>query len=137
MKEQFLVTVSYTVEVEDKAVKRKEDYIVSGVSFTDIETKVNKELQHLINPSFLIQSIKREPITGFFKEFADVENLWYKVKVRTQDPDSEKVRFISYLYYVNAENTGKANDLVCDELAQEFKDFIVVSIAETKVVTTF
>lgn len=137
MKEQFLINVTYAKQDADKWLKVKEDYITAAVSFTDAEKIINEKLANIINESFVIQSIKRENVTGFLYEFPDIESIWYKVKIRTQDPESEKVKFITFTYYVNAESTGAANGVTCSQLKNTFTAFDVVSITETKVVDRY
>lgn len=137
MKEQFLSSVSYIKQEGEKPRRVKEDYIVKADSFTEVEMNISKELQHLIDESFVIQSIKRDPIEGFFQEFADVLNTWYRIKIQTLDPESDKEKYIKSTYFVNASDTGKANDIICDELAGDFQGFSVISIIATNVVDKF
>lgn len=128
----FIATVCYDRQAPTGGSERaKEQYAIKASSFTEAEALV---IQHLRQYAVEVRSIARAPFTTVFVPNV-VSDIFYKVKTNalTFDERTGKEKKNPIIYLTNATSTANAESLVRDALALAMQDFIIESVAETKI----
>ncbi len=120
---------------KDKTVS--ELYLIDAISFTEAESRINKELEPYISGEFFVSTIK----IANFSELIPNENgdRWFKCKVAFISIDEEKgveKRSNSYML-VQANNVKEAYDVLEKSLDDTMSDFEIPAITESPIMDVF
>lgn len=114
-----------------------ENYLIDAVSFTEAESRVNKELEPYIGGEFTVTNIKM----ANFSELIPNENgdRWFKCKVAFITLDEEKgieKRSNTYML-VQSNNVKEAYDALQKALSDTMSDYEIPSIQESPLMDVF
>ena len=130
--------VKYGKQLDNgKTKKVSEEYLVDAESFTETEKRAAKAASKLFETrSFDITAISREPISEIIRnEDDDEDNKWYKAVVAfvTENEETGEKKYSPQNIYVQATDTTDADSRLRDHMSNSMEEWIVKSIAETKV----
>lgn len=120
---------------KDKTVS--ELYLIDAVSFTEAESRINKELEPYITGEFMVSTIK----IANFSELVPNEDgdRWFKCKVAFISIDEEKgveKRSNTYML-VQSNNVKEAYDALDKSLGDTMSDYEIPSIQESPIMDVF
>ena len=135
----MIAQIAYTKQnSEEGSLKRvKEQYLIPGDTYSTAEEFVFTELVKGIKGEVILDSLKREAVEDIFVMDDDIQESWYKCKVSTQDAESDKVKLISFFYYVNANSVASATKLLEEMLKDSLSEFEVKSTVLSPIVDVF
>ena len=130
--------VKYGKQLDNgKTKKVSEEYLVDAESFTETEKRAAKAASKLFETrSFDITAISREPISEIIRnEDNDEDNRWYKAVVAfvTENEETGEKKYSPQNIYVQATDTTDADSRLRDHMRNSMEEWVVKSIAETKV----
>lgn len=130
--------VKYGKQLDNgKTKKVSEEYLVDAESFTETEKRAAKAASKLFETrSFDITAISREPISEIIRnENDDEDNKWYKAVVAfvTENEETGEKKYSPQNIYVQAIDTTDADSRLRDHMRNSMEEWVVKSIAETKV----
>ena len=130
--------VKYGKQLDNgKTKKVSEEYLVDAESFTETEKRAAKAASKLFETrSFDITAISREPISEIIRnEDDDENNKWYKSVVAfvTENEETGEKKHSPQNIYVQATDTTDADSRLRDHMSNSMEEWLVKSIAETKV----
>ena len=130
--------VKYGKQLDNgKTKKVSEEYLVDAESFTETEKRAAKAASKLFETrSFDITAISREPISEIIRnEDDDENNKWYKSVVTfvTENEETGEKKYSPQNIYVQATDTTDADSRLRDHMSNSMEEWLVKSIAETKV----
>ena len=130
--------VKYGKQLDNgKTKKVSEEYLVDAESFTETEKRAAKAASKLFETrSFDITAISREPISEIIRnENDDEDNKWYKAGVAfvTENEETGEKKYSPQNIYVQAIDTTDADSRLRDHMRNSMEEWVVKSIAETKV----
>ena len=130
--------VKYGKQLDNgKTKKVSEEYLVDAESFTETEKRAAKAASKLFETrSFDITAISREPISEIIRnEDDDEDNKWYKAVVAfvTENEETGEKKYSPQNIYVQAIDTTDADSRLRDHMRNSMEEWVVKSIAETKV----
>ena len=130
--------VKYGKQLDNgKTKKVSEEYLVDAESFTETEKRAVKAASKLFETrSFDITAISREPISEIIRnENDDEDNKWYKAVVAfvTENEETGEKKYSPQNIYVQATDTTDADSRLRDHMRNSMEEWVVKSIAETKV----
>lgn len=130
--------VKYGKQLDNgKTKKVSEEYLVDAESFTETEKRATKAASKLFETrSFDITAISREPISEIIRnENDDEDNKWYKAVVAfvTENEETGEKKYSPQNIYVQAIDTTDADSRLRDHMRNSMEEWVVKSIAETKV----
>lgn len=130
--------VKYGKQLDNgKTKKVSEEYLVDAESFTETEKLAAKAASKLFETrSFDITAISREPISEIIRnEDDDENNKWYKSVVAfvTENEETGEKKYSPQNIYVQATDTTDADSRLRDHMSNSMEEWLVKSIAETKV----
>lgn len=134
----FTAGIRYDKVLENGQEKKvTEYYLVDALSFTEAETRVTEEMSHLINGEFKVESLKREKLSETLF-YADGDK-YYKTKVSyvTLDERTGREKKQPVYMLVQASTLDEAKDRLIDSMKGTKQDYVVESIAETKILDVF
>lgn len=138
MNKLMIAQIAYNKQSENGSFKRvKEQYLIPGDTYSTAEEFVFTELVKGVRGEVILDSLKRESVEDIFVMDDDIQESWYKCKVTTQDAESEKVKLISFYYYVNANSVASATKLLEDMLKDSLSDFEVKSTVLSPIMDVF
>ena len=130
--------VKYGKQLDNgKTKKVSEEYLVDAESFTETEKRAAKAASKLFETrSFDITAISREPISEIIRnEDDDENNKWSKSGVAfvTENEETGEKKYSPQNIYVQATDTTDADSRLRDHVSNSMEEWLVKSIAETKV----
>ncbi len=134
----FECKVRYEKTGEDGLPKKvTEPYLVDALSFTEAETRINKEIQPFVSGEFLVSNIRRARIAELFDNPSG--DRWYRSKVNFVTLDEEKAieKKTAVTMMVQAANLKDALTLLLERLSTTLSDWEVVAIAETAIMDVY
>lgn len=139
MKKRMIAVVSYLKMQDSGEPKRvKEQFLIPGDTYSTAEDFVFKELAKEMKGEVILDSLKREQVEDIFIDDEEKLEGWYKCKVGVQDPESEKIKNISYSYYVNAQSVAMATTLLTVRLSTGgMSDFEIKSTVLSPIVDVY
>ena len=107
----FEAKIKYTKIDEDGRARKVNDlYLLDGMSYTEAESRIMKEMESVISGDYYISNLKKSNITEIV--FSDDENddRWYKARIVIIDVDevSGKAKTSSQYYLVAGSDTTRA-----------------------------
>lgn len=138
MNKLMIAQVAFTKQQEDGTFKRvKEQYLIPGDTYSTAEEFVFTTLVDGIRGEVILDSLKREPVEDVIVFDDDIQESWYKCKVTMQDADSDKIKKISMIYYVNASSVASATKVLEDSLRESISDFEVKGVQVSPIVDVY
>ena len=134
----FLVGIKYEKTAEEgKIIKVSEQYLVDALSFTEAESRINKEMKPFISRGFIVDKISRTKVNELFPNKSG--DKWFKSKVLFISLDEEKgvERRTAYTMYVQAYDIKEAEANLHEGMKGTMADYEIASITETKILDVF
>ena len=134
----FECKVKYVkIGTDGKEKMVSENYLIDAVSFTEAESRINKELEPYISGEFTVTNIKM----ANFSELVPSENgdRWFKCKVAFITLDEEKgieKRSNTYML-VQANNVKDAYEFLQKALSDTMSDYEIPAIQESPLMDVF
>ena len=134
----FECKVKYVkIGTDGKEKMVSENYLIDAVSFTEAESRINKELEPYISGEFTVTNIKM----ANFSELVPSENgdRWFKCKVAFITLDEEKgieKRSNTYML-VQANNVKDAYEFLQKALSDTVSDYEIPAIQESPLMDVF
>ena len=114
-----------------------EPYLIDAVSFTEAESRIQKELEPYITGDFFLSSVK---IANYSELIPNEDgDRWFKCKAAFISLDEEKgieKRSNTYIL-VQANNVKEAYDNLTKALSDSISDFEIPSIQESPILDVF
>lgn len=136
----FEVGVRYAKTQEDGTEKNvTERYVIDALSFAEAEATITKEMEAYISGDYKITSEAQANYHEVVLDDSPNADKYYKAKVAfiTIDERTEKEKRSNVNYLVQAANLGKAVVNINDFFCVTTLDYVIVSIAETRVMDIF
>lgn len=136
----FICTIAYEKTYEDGLQKNvKELYVVDALSFAEAEKRVTEEMANYISGVFGVVEIDAAPFSEIFIDDEHQADYWYKAKLKfiTIDERTEKEKFTTVNYLVQASSFEDANKNIKQVMDKTMIDYVVSSVTETKIVDVF
>lgn len=136
MNSVFSVSVKYLKLVEGGEGYKKinEVFLVNAVSYTDVETKITKEMQMRTNQEFFITNINREKYSYVLTNDEDGGYFFNAVvSYSSLDDDGQNEKKIRMNICVETSHIDKVSEIVSKVLEGSF-DFSLKKVVETKII---
>lgn len=140
MNNYFETKVRYSKELENGKEKMiTEVYIVDGLSFTEVEARIIKEMQAFISTEFEVSAITKTKYTELVKDSSEKADKWFKCKLMfiSLDEKSGEEKKTAYYYLVQAEDLEHAKNNVSELMKTSMADYEISSISETKIMDVY
>lgn len=112
-----------------------DNYIFEALSFAEAEARVVEELAKQYDE---YEIVKINPLKVAEIITGNGGDIYYKCKVNYLSiGENGKEKKVPYYYYVLARTTGEAGALLQEALKDSVSDFVVESVAETKVIAVY
>jgi hypothetical protein len=126
--------------MEDGLQKKvNESYVVDALSFTEAENRIMEEMSSYISGEFTIKDIKIAPYKEIFFSDEELADRWYKAKLEfiTIDEKTDKEKRSAVNYLVQAGTLKGAVGNIESVMGTTMIDYVIASIAETKLMDVF
>jgi hypothetical protein len=126
--------------MEDGLQKKvNESYVVDALSFTEAENRIMEEMSSYISGEFTIKDIKIAPYKEIFFSDEELADRWYKAKLEfiTIDEKTDKEKRSAVNYLVQACTLKGAVGNIESVMGTTMIDYVIASIAETKLMDVF
>ena len=136
----FLCKIRYEKVMEDGLQKKvTEQYVVDGVSFTEAEARITKEMSSYISGEFEVVEIDRCVFKEIFFSDEVFADKWYKAKLQyiTLDEKTEKEKRSNVYYLVHAASFDGAKSNIGEMMAGTMIDYVISSVSETKIMDVY
>lgn len=138
MSNWFECKVKYQkLDQQGKVKSVTEPYLIDAVSFTEAESRINKEMEPYISGDFVVTNIK----VANYAEIIPGESgdRWYKAKVSYITIDEEKgmERKSNSYMLVRASDLKEAYDLLDKDMSGSVSDYEISAIAESPILDIF
>ena len=160
MNRYFLVKVKLEkVSENGKIVKVSEQYLIDALSFTEAETRINKEMQPFISGEFEVVAISRKnyseivegkwSINAVESEAnkilkANIPNSteadkWFECKLNfiTFDGDKGVEKKTAVFMLIHANTVNSAHDTLIEHMLGTMADYTIECVKETKILNIF
>ena len=140
MRTYFETKVRYSKTMENGKEKMiTEAYIVDGLSFTEVETRIIKEMQAFISTEFEVGAITKTKYTELVKDSSEKADKWFKCKLMfiSLDEKSGEEKKTAYYYLVQAEDLEHAKNNINEFMKSSMADYEISSISETAVMDVY
>ena len=138
--EWFECKVRYDKTLEDGIIKRTmETYLVDAFSFTEAEKRFIDEIEPFVSGEYMVTDIKRAKISELFESDDSLADRWFKAKVAfvTIDEKTGKEKRAAQTMMVQAIDLRDAVKNLDKGMAGTLGDYVIVSVAETKIMDVF
>jgi hypothetical protein len=124
----FSAGVKYTRQNEDGTFKRvTEFFIVSAISFTDVEAKLTEEMAQRTQGEFLVSSIKRTNYQYVLTNEEDEGTFCHAtISYKMEDEGSKKKIKINFLIEVS--DIEKVHGIIKNQMDGTIADFEVIKV---------
>lgn len=136
----FETKVRYEKTLENGETKKvTEAYTVEALSFSEAEAKITEEMAVYIRGEFDVKAITPAAYGEVFFSDADKDDKWYKARLSfiTIDEKTEKEKHTIVTKLVQAGSVSGAVKHIDDVMGNTMIDYIIVSIADTKLMDVF
>lgn len=133
----FTVKVKFSKETEEGLLKTvSEQYLVDGVSFTEVESIIYDEVGQRVRGDFQVTHIAKSNIVDVFW-YGDGD-IWFKCKIQyIIADDMGKEKKVTQYMLANAESVPQAHERIRESLKNMLVSFQVPDVVETKIVDIF
>jgi hypothetical protein len=124
----FSAGVKYTRQNEDGTFKRvTEFFIISAISFTDVEAKLTEEMSKRTQGEFLVSSIKRTNYQYVLTNEEDEGAFCHAtISYKLEDEGSKKKIKINFLIEVS--DIEKVHGIIKNQMEGTIADFEVIKV---------
>lgn len=136
----FEVKVKYVAVGDDgKEKKVSELYLIDGMSFTEVETRIVEKLREMIHNDFNIDAIKKSNITELVESNDGNDDKWFKAKVAIIDADgiTGKERRSNQYFLVAASDVDRALENLQKSLSTYVVPFEIVQVGDSNIIDVF
>lgn len=136
----FEVKVKYVAVGDDgKEKKVSELYLIDGMSFTEVETRIVEKLREMIHNDFNIEAIKKSNITELVETNDGNDDKWFKAKVAIIDADgiSGKEKRSNQYFLVAASDVDRALENLQKSLSTYVVPFEIVQVGDSNIIDVF
>ena len=136
----FEVKVKYVAVGDDgKEKKVSELYLIDGMSFTEVETRIVEKLREMIHNDFNIEAIKKSNITELVESNNGNDDKWFKAKVAIIDADgiSGKEKRSNQYFLVAASDVDRALENLQKSLSTYVVPFEIVQVGDSNIIDVF
>ena len=136
----FEVKVKYVAVGDDgKEKKVSELYLIDGMSFTEVETRIVEKLREMIHNDFNIEAIKKSNITELVESNDGNDDKWFKAKVAIIDADgiSGKEKRSNQYFLVAASDVDRALENLQKSLSTYVVPFEIVQVGDSNIIDVF
>lgn len=136
----FEVKVKYVAVGDDgKEKKVSELYLIDGMSFTEVETRIVEKLREMIHNDFNIEAIKKSNITELVESNDGNDDKWFKAKVAIIDADgiTGKERRSNQYFLVAASDVDRALENLQKSLSTYVVPFEIVQVGDSNIIDVF
>src|SRR5574344_1167267 len=140
MNNYFETKVRYSKTMENGKEKMiTEVYIVDGLSFTEVEARIIKEMESFISNGFEVSAITKTKYSELVKDSNEKADKWFKCKLMfiSLDEKSGEEKKTAYYYLVQAEDLEHAKNNVSEFIKTSMADYEISSISETSVLDVY
>ena len=128
-------------KTQDDGMQKKvtEPYVVDALSFSEAETKIIEEMKIYVSGDTDVKAITRAPYKEIFFDDRESADKFYKAKLDfiTIDERTEKEKKYTITYLVQADTLDGAKKNIMEVMDGTMIDYIIQSIAETKIMDVF
>ena len=138
MQQWFECKVRYDKEDEQGTQKMvTEPYLVDAVSFTEVETRIHKEMEQYISGEFWVTKINKTNLADVIP--FEVGEFWYKCKVVYIDVDekSGKEKKTNSHILIEADTVKEAYDRLEENLSTLLVPYDILAITQTAIMEVF
>lgn len=138
MRVWFTVKVKFAKETEEGLLKQvTEQYLVDGVSFTEVESIIYDKVAERVRGDFQVTHIAKSNIVDVFQH--EDGDIWFKAKIqyKVMDPDSAKEKKVTQYMLVTAADVPQAHERIQENLSNMLVSFQVPDVVETKIIEVF
>ena len=136
----FEVKFQYEKTNEDGMQKKvTEPYVVDALSFSEAEEKITKEMVVFVSGETEVKTITRAPYKEIFFDDREQADKFYKTKLDfiTIDERTEKEKKSTVTYLVQSDSLDGTKKNIMDVMDGTMIDYVIQSIAETKIMDVF
>ena len=136
----FETTVRYERQTEDAGQKKvNELYVVDALSFGEAEEAITKDMEPFVSGEFEVNNITPASYGEIFFSDNDNDDHWYKAKLSfiTLDEKTAKEKRSAVNFLVQAATFNAAVKNIDEAMGKTAIDYIIVNIAETKIMDVF
>lgn len=136
----FEVKVKYVAVGDDEKEKKvSELYLIDGMSFTEVETRIVEKLREMIHNDFNIEAIKKSNITELVESNDGNDDKWFKAKVAIIDADgiSGKEKRSNQYFLVAASDVDRALENLQKSLSTYVVPFEIVQVGDSNIIDVF
>lgn len=136
----FETKVKYEKMMEDGQQKMViEPYVVDALSFTEAESSILEEMSAYVSGAIAITGISKVAYNEVFFSDADADDKFYKARLQfiTIDEKTEKEKRSTVTYLVQAGSLMKAVKYIDEIMGATMIDYVIISVAETKIMDVF
>lgn len=136
----FEVKVKYVAVGDDgKEKKVSELYLIDGMSFTEVETRIVEKLREMIHNDFNIEAIKKSNITELVESNDGNDDKWFKAKVAIIDADgiSGREKRSNQYFLVAASDVDRALENLQKSLSTYVVPFEIVQVGDSNIMDVF
>lgn len=140
MNNYFETKIRYSKVMDDGKEKMvTESYIVDGMSFTEVEARIIKEMEAFISNGFEVSAITKTKYSELVKDSSEKADKWFKCKLIfiSLNENSGEEKKTAYYYLVQAENLEHAKNNVSGFMKSTMADYEISSISETKIMDVY
>ncbi len=136
----YLTKVKFIAESEDGSLKRvNAPFLVSGVNFTEAETKIIKEMSETIKGDFKITNISPTKYSDIFDFTEENESLdeeyFFDCKISYLSVTDEKSKKNVIPVLISAFDMKQAEKRLIESMKPLIPDFETISIKKTNIVS--
>lgn len=136
----FECKVRYDKTMEDGLIKSTtETYLVDALSFTEAERRFIQEITPRVSGEYTVTDIRRTKIAELFESQDSLADRWFKARVAfvSIDEKSGAEKRAVQTMMVQAIDLRDAVKNLDQGMANTLADYVIVSIAETKILDVF
>lgn len=136
----FECKVRYDKTMEDGLIKSTtETYLVDALSFTEAERRFIQEITPMVSGEYTVTDIRRTKIAELFESQDSLADRWFKARVAfvSIDEKSGAEKRAVQVMMVQAIDLRDAVKNLDQRMANTLADYVIVSIAETKILDVF
>ena len=140
MSNYFETKIRYSKIVDDGKEKMvTETYIVDGMSFTEVEARIIKEMEAFISNGFEVSAITKTKYSELVKDSSEKADKWFKTKLMytSLDEKTGKEKKTAYYHLVQAEDLEHAKNNINEFMKSSMADYEISSISETAVMDVY
>lgn len=137
MQRWYTVKVKYNKKGQGSEDSKKvnEAFLLPAVSFTDAETRINKEIGQTADGEFLVHAMSLTEVQDIFRN--EDGGQWYMCKITISYEDNGKVTKVKQNYMVEALSVQDATTSLDSQLEDAMFDYETTNVALSNIIEVF